>query len=135
MGASTNGQICYGIVFEEDHEFPWDAEPFNGDLNQWWLKQIGFVPKNNSYEEECAALLKHPVPIALVNYCSDTCPMYMVAIPASCTSALRGYPERITQDTLNLPCNWAQELVAFCDRFDLHYSEGPGWYLSSYWSS
>ena len=25
MGVSTDGQICFGISFGEDFEFPWDA--------------------------------------------------------------------------------------------------------------
>ncbi|KKM61996.1 hypothetical protein LCGC14_1526060, partial [marine sediment metagenome] len=28
MGVSTNGQICYGIMFDEDTEFPWDEDKY-----------------------------------------------------------------------------------------------------------
>lgn len=30
MGTTTNGQIGYGIVFDEDFEFPWDMEDYGG---------------------------------------------------------------------------------------------------------
>lgn len=26
MGVSTNGQICYGVLFEDGYEMPWDKQ-------------------------------------------------------------------------------------------------------------
>lgn len=52
MSTSTNGQICFGIPFEEGYSFPWDgrseydeheSDPdevdFDGDAELWWFCQ------------------------------------------------------------------------------------------------
>lgn len=39
MGVSTNAEISYGIIFEEDFEFPWtDGE--DNDIDNWWLYTV-----------------------------------------------------------------------------------------------
>lgn len=40
MGVSTDGQICFGIKFEEGHEFPWDGEQWGGDIEDWWTRGV-----------------------------------------------------------------------------------------------
>ena len=42
MGVSTDGQICFGIAFEECTEFPWDSEEYDGDIDAWWLSLSSF---------------------------------------------------------------------------------------------
>lgn len=72
MGASTNGIICYGIKFEEGFEFPWDAEPWDGEIEEWWGDVNGYKPPFELYD---AAGNYHPT-IRLVTgrYPSDTRP-------------------------------------------------------------
>ena len=38
MGVSTDGQICYGIVFEEGHEFPWASDEYEKDISAYFDK-------------------------------------------------------------------------------------------------
>ena len=41
MGTSTDGRINYGILFEEDFQFPWDEdEKYDGDIEQWWMYKV-----------------------------------------------------------------------------------------------
>lgn len=42
MGVSTNGILCYGVRFDEGHEFPWDGDEHNGDLESWWRAVNGY---------------------------------------------------------------------------------------------
>ena len=43
MGTTTNGQICYGILFDEDFEFPWSERD---GIDDWWREV-------NGYENPC----------------------------------------------------------------------------------
>lgn len=42
MGVSTDGQISYGILFDEDTEFPWDGDAFEHDIEAWWMHVNGY---------------------------------------------------------------------------------------------
>lgn len=42
MGVSTDGQLCYGVMFDEDHQFPWDADE-DGYLESWWHEVHGWI--------------------------------------------------------------------------------------------
>ena len=48
MSTSTDGQICYGIAFEEGFEFPWDADEYDGDIEEWWT--VGILGFRRSFE-------------------------------------------------------------------------------------
>ncbi len=81
MGVSTNGQLWYGVVFEDGYEFPWDAEPFDGDEREWWRAERGFdeakgYPAEGWLEYQKAFDAEHPCPVETVNYCSGDYPMY-----------------------------------------------------------
>lgn len=149
MGVSTNGQICYGVLFEEGFEFPWD-----GDIEKWWREMQGYKPPFELYDDagEYVGGQKppenkiedwhshrrefdkaHPVPVDLVNVCSGDCPIYILAIPEYVYSARRGYPEAFDPTKLLIdPVKEAQLLMFIGDHIgNEHYA--PKWYLSSYW--
>ena len=55
MGQSTNGQISFGVVFPEEHRFPWDSDEDEGDFEAWWRKVNGYkdpVPLDQLYTPE-----------------------------------------------------------------------------------
>lgn len=112
MGVSTDGQICYGILFDEDYEFPW-ASTRHEDEEEWWREVTGFNPSFRPFtkegdftngvtredpridvffDEQRAWDQEHPLPVKLVNVCSDSAPQYILATPSSCKTASRGYP-------------------------------------------
>lgn len=155
MGVSTNGQICFGILFDEGYEFPWDAGEFDGDIDEWWLKECGFnvserddfydacgnpIPgteekKEDYYARRHAFEKDHPVPASLVNYCSLDAPMYILAVPSSDLIAYRGYPKEFDpQKLINLV--GIQALMDFQEFIKKYLGDGAGepkFYLSSYW--
>jgi hypothetical protein len=155
MGQSTNGQICFGVVFEGDYEFPWDDELHTGDLEEWWLREAGFKPKHpihdetgnwiggvkptdaqyNLYFSEKREFKKaHPLPVEEVNYCSGECPMYILAVPSSLKSASRGYPKEFDPAALKVTEEEKAALIKFCEKYGLEpESPEPTWLLSSYW--
>lgn len=62
MGQSTNGEISYGIMFEEGHEFPWDADEFEGEIESWWRHIKGYKRPFDIYDaagEYLPEMLKH----------------------------------------------------------------------------
>lgn len=155
MSTSTDGQICYGVVFEEDYEFPWDDEVYNGDFDEWWLVESGWRwNKENPYTpdgEYASGFSKddprideyydsrnawkdaHPAPVELVNYQSGECPAYILAIPSSVLIAHRGYAEVFRPSELVAKDDEAEKLMEFCSKYGLEFEEGPCWLLSSYW--
>lgn len=156
MGQSTNGQLAWGVVFDEGIEFPWDSEEFDGDAEDWWATETGWVspvgapyadtpsgyapgfsrddPRIDEYYDSKRSWLKdHPLPFKEVNYCSGDYPMYMLVVPGSLVVAYRGEPEAVDVTALQVSADEQQALLSFCDKYDLVFSGEPGWYLSSYW--
>lgn len=162
MGTSTNGEISFGIMFEEDFEFPWDEEMddgenshnFEGDIEEWWRLMNGFSiadspydqqgnykpgvkegdPRINAYHErQCEWDKAHPLPVQLVNYQSGDCPAYILAVPQSVITARRGCPEVLKIEELNTNEAATTVLVEFCKRFGIEHDQQPKWWLSSYW--
>ncbi len=151
MGTSTNGQICYGIAFEEGYEFPWNTT--HGDINDWWLSVCGYKPTEELYDsdgnyldgqeppreqieryfdERRAFAEAHPMPVELVNYCSGECAMYVLAVPSSVIIARRGYPEEFDPAQLNVTLLDVDALLQFCKAHNIETSD-PKWFLTSYW--
>lgn len=156
MGTTTDGQICFGVLTEEDYEFPWDKEPYDGDEIEWWIFEVlkfkpsfeiwddegncinGIQPEHSVLDEYYKERRKFidsnkKIPIKLVNYCSCDCPMYIVAIPETVIEASRGYPESFDPSRLKYSEESKKELLDFCKQYDIGYDEDPQWYLSSYW--
>ena len=125
MGVSTDGQICFGILFDEGFEFPWDSNEFEGDIEGWWTFDVLefrhsfeiFTPEGEYlggerppeeriteyFRERREFTERNPeLPVELVNCCSGDCPMYILAIPKTCYSASRGYPEELDPQKLTV---------------------------------
>lgn len=155
MSTSTDGQICYGILFGDDYEFPWDSGEWHDGIEDWWLYEVcgyrnpfelydeqgswlnGIKPPEQQireyYDPQYAFLDDHPIPVRLVNYCSGDYPMYIVAAPSSVIIASRGYPEAIgTRSFATVTEEEAALLIEFC-REHFGVFEEPSWWLSSYW--
>ena len=155
MTTSTNGQICYGIALDEDTEFPWDSDEYEGDIDDWWVSGVlGYQPPFKMYnsagnfingveppKEKVKAYYqdrrdfkaRNPkLPIELVNCCSGDYPMWILAVPSSCRSAGRGYPEAFHPSELSVSDDEVAALEEFCDNYDIE-RDAPNWWLSSYW--
>ncbi len=159
MGISTNGQINFGILFEEDFPFPWDKEEFQGDIDEWWIYEIcgyknpfelydgkgeyldGKKPSEEKSEEyynlRSAFAMKHPLPITVVNCCSCDYHIDIIAIPNKGLNCLRGDPTPFNPQDLKVSSGSEQKLVSFCEKYcigDDYYNSPeliPKWYLSS----
>lgn len=154
MGTTTNGEIWYGVLFEEGLEFPWDIvdedSSDEGDIEEWWRSVNGYVPLHTPfteageyadgwhkddprfreyYDHRHKWLADNPLPVEMVNVCSGDYPMYGLAVVGSVRTANRGFPE--TFDPAELKAD-ATVLLDFCKRFSIEHGE-PSWYLSSYW--
>ena len=153
MGVSTDGQLSFGVAFDEGHEFPWDDEKYDGEIEDWWKGVNGyscpvedpFTPEGqykpgfNRDSPEVDAFFKHsrdwfeenPIPVEVVNYCSGDCPMYLLAVKhIECS---RGYPQEIEPSFLEVSEEEQGRLQGFLDRFEIKDGIGPKWWLTSYW--
>lgn len=155
MGVSTDGQLCYGILLEEEGEFPWDVDEHDNDFEEWWLVGIcGFKhsfelfdekgnwiePRQSSdvedkyFKEQRDFEKSHKCPYTLVNVCSGDYPIYMLALEDTLISASRGTPELIKFDELRgISQEEDSDLLSFCEKYNIPYEGESGWYLSSYW--
>ena len=154
MTVSTNAQICYGVLFEENYEFPWDIRKWCYNIQEWWYDVCGYANPFELYDESGryadgkeplqeridqyyasrhAFEKEHPLPIRVVNYCGMDCPAYILAIPEPYIVARRGYPEALSTSMPARCGRKTQALLDFCDEHGLEYESGPTWWLSSYW--
>ena len=150
MSMSTDGQICYGIIFDEGSEFPWNKNDWDGDIENWWLEEIcGYEKPFEAYngrgelivsKEKLEAYFyierrfkeKHSLPVKLVNYCSAEYPMYILAVPSSVYENSRGYPLEFKPGGLITTDTEVLLLLDFCEEH-CKAKESPQWYLTSYW--
>lgn len=151
MSVSTDGQLCYGIVLEEDYEFPWSDEEWDNDIEDWWVYGILGYPRADFYDDHgkkpgttheqvdeyykglWAFRKENPLPVDVVNYCSDNAPMYILAVPSSKHSNSRGFPVEIDPEQLIVAHGEKMALLEFCDTYNIERDDEPKWWLSSYW--
>ena len=154
MGTSTNGIIAFGIAFEEDTEFPWDADQFDGDVEDWWMEHCGFQNKyspftesgdyaegwseNDPRFEEYFSLSRkwlseNPVPFQAENYCSGECPMYALVLPGKTMTSLRGCPTPFVPSDLTIDGKAVQRFKAALAQAGIAVESEPEWLLMSYW--
>jgi len=155
MTVSTDGQICYGILFGEDVKFPWDTEEWQDDIEEWWTYEVcGYKNPFELYDDDGNYLddiwateekideyydrkfkfqETHPLPVSLVNYCSGDFPLYILTLPQTIKIAKRGYPEILNSQNFVVSKEEKDSLLSFCFKHGIAISSDPQWYLSSYW--
>lgn len=160
MGVSSDGQICYGIPFEEEYEFPWSSEKWDGDEEEWWLYEVcqyknpfelydengeyinGIEPTKEEIDRYYSArneLKKsHPMPVKLEIFRSYNYPMYIVAVPRTCIRCVRGDAIQFNPDTMKVTEEERQSVIDFCEKYCRPSTEyqtfpimDPNWYLTS----
>ena len=150
MGVSTDGQICYGIAFEEDFAFPW-----GDNLEEWWTYKVhGFkhslelfdadgsylngrkptaAETERYYGERRAFNATIPLPVQLVNYCSGDYPMYALAVPSTVLTASRGNPTVFEPSALTVTRSEKDALLKFLADHNIEAPSEPAWLLTSLW--
>jgi len=154
MSTSTDGEVSFGIKFDEGFEFPWDEESddgecshsFDGDIDEWWRAMNGFDRGDYPFDErgnykpgiksgdpcvmqyysrQNAWDAANPVPVKLVNYQHCDCPAYIIAIPQSVVTANRGSPVELNADTFKGGDAAKVVLIDFCKRFGIEMNDQP----------
>lgn len=156
MSISTDGQICFGFLFEEDYEFPWDTEEFVHDIDTWWLEGVnqykppfqmyndrgeyidGVEPSKERFDiyyshKDVFKATMPKVPVELVNCQSCDYPVYILAVPGTVRSASRGSPEMFEPDLLKYEPGSFNALVEFLEKYNIVPTGDAEWYLSSLW--
>ena len=154
MGVSTDGQICYGVVFEEGYQFPWDDERYDDSEYDWWREEQGYkrpfelytsegeyidgiepsVEKSDKYYNNLRDWDKvNPLPFETVNYCSGDYAMYILATRSSIIRNSRGSATEINPVDLTHNEEEVKAILDICKKYNLEFESGPAWYLTSYW--
>jgi hypothetical protein len=153
MTISSDGQISFGVLLQEDTKFPWNHGRYDGEFEDWWIRgACGYIPpfemftaagdwinpedehdktkKDLYYRHRRAFEREHPCPVFLVNYCSYEYPMWLLCIGPKLT-ARRGYPTAFDPDALVVTQEDAMLLMDFCNEHRLPFEGEPKWWLSS----
>ena len=152
MGMHADGQICFGILLEEETELPWNDS--DGE-EAWWRSVNGYVapftpytldgsyaegwgPKDPRFEEyfahQRAWEKEHPLPFEMVNACHYDYPVWILAEPDSMVRARQGSPEALLEDMFSEDMDaYADRLVQFCKTHGIEFEGKPKWYLSGCW--
>ena len=162
MGISTDGQICFGVAFPESFEFPWDVDPYDGDIEEWWLISVhgyerpfelydklgNYIDGVEPSEEKSDEYYNHyrkfkkshpPVPIERVDYCSDSAAMEIIAISSTVLTCQRGYPVKFDPAKLTAPKEEIKILKKFLSdhitvvKEDWEYDEDFDTSLTPHW--
>ena len=148
MGISSDGQISYGLSFEEETEFPWGEQ----EIDEWWRELKGYKPSTqlyNSegqyingerpsnealkayYEEQRAWDAANPLPVELVLHCSYDYAMHILAVRGTFKSASRGHPQELDPTLFTILPEQREGLLAFCREHGIEIPGEPKWWLSS----
>jgi hypothetical protein len=155
MTTSTDGQLHFGYVFEEGFVFPWSSEQYGNDIGKWWKAINGFshtvecpytengdfkpgITSNSPqiaeyYGEETEWLENNPIPVEVINYCSDSFPMYILSTGGFIVD--RGHPRKIQPEDLMYTDYDLQVLDSFMKTYNITPQGDCGWYMSSFWGS
>ena len=149
MSTTTNAQICYGVVFEADCEFPW-----GNDIELWWRNLLGFRHSFEIYDESGKYIngvqpgveiftayhaeqmefnKAHPLPVELIFHCSCEYTMYILAVKGTTKTARRGYAVEFDPMALAVTDEQKAVLMEFCEKYGLSFVAGPAWFLTSWW--
>lgn len=154
MGTSTNGQICFGVAFDEGFEFPWTDE-HDGDIDEWWIYGVhGFKhsvelfdasgnylngrepsteERRRYFDERNKFASTRPLPVGLVNYCSGDYPMHAIVVPRTILTARRGDPAAFDPASLTVTDEERAALIKFCADHAIELPQEPMWLLTSFW--
>jgi len=155
MGISVYGQVCFGVLLDDGMELPWE----DSDVEDWWtftvcgfkhsfeiwdkvtwkrLSDITNEQVDYYYKELFDFQKLYPCPIELVNYCSDSYPMYILAATGSIHSVSFGDTQEVDVqgwfDT-DSETEWGKMLLDFCQNHGIILKENskPKWWLSCYY--
>ena len=156
MGISSDAMICYGVMLMEDEQFPWDDKKWEGELEEWWAYEVcGYKNPFELYDENGEYLTaeapseskideyylskfnfmkQNKSPVVLVTHCSYDYPMYILAMPGTVSTAIRGYPVELDPLKLFESDDEAEKkLVDFYEKYckGQMESEEPSWLLFS----
>ena len=126
MGQSTDAIIAFGVDLGEDHDWE-EFEECDTD------EETAEAAKNNPLGWMAYSGEPHNG-LVLIRHCSESCPMYMLAIEGTEQRAWRGSPKTFEPVDLLIRSDWANSIKDFCKQHGLEPENDPSWLLVSDWS-
>ena len=155
MGINVNGQIAFGVTFEDGFEFPWDHEEYDG-IEAWWMEVNGYEPiyqpftpdgqyadgwdrddprLEEHYQSRRSWLEDNPIPVVDINTCSGDYPVYMLAIPDTLTGCSWDSPTKLSKTRMADPVpEKVKAMIDFLANHEIDCDNEPAWWLTSYYS-
>jgi len=157
MGVSTDAILCYGFQFkdeegrEKEGAPEWLIDEATGEemmLDDFLARLVGLPEPLEHFDEERYAsdpayksawsehwkrkrALEDEHGVEIVLHCSDSYPMYILAVKASVQTASRGSLIELGQ-ALSVGPEWRETIRSFCERAKIPFEE-PQLILCSYW--
>ena len=154
MGISSDGQLNYGICFDEEFGFPWNINDDEDDIELWWENVLGFkhtlpspFDENGNWKkgvedrkafyewngERDDFMKANPIPIEMHMHCSYDYPMYIMTLPKTGFYNSRGDATEIKLHELN---NFHSEIAIatikeFCKKYEIESEFKFSWWLTS----
>ncbi len=151
MGSDARVHICYGVILDDDAEYPWDSEEFNGDLEEWWITKVkgfkhsfeiyendeyinGQKPKQSiidKYHDEKNDFIKsNPLPFELYDCGSTSYGDCIKVLGLKEPSFYSDWEEPSEIDFSKLVVSEKDKLsiISFCEEYEILYEKEPTWY-------
>lgn len=118
MGNSATGKIWFGVVFDEDYQFPWMEEPdSDADMDEWWEQHYDGT--------RC--------PFQVVPLGTFDGSWYGIAVRKSIKASVGYEPVALRPIDLMLEGGSIAHLKDFIKDWGLKPRADPSWYLSTFW--
>lgn len=126
MGTSTDALLWYGVAGGERYDC------FDEDMLAKLFECDTDTVFDEGWEESLDGILAE-YSCELITHCSYSCPGYGIALKMRSYTALRGYPERVTQKP---PTARQRKKLAEAMKAVGWQSDGSvGWHLASLWGT
>lgn len=149
MGQSTDAYVFYGycwddedtefgtdmsetvkaILAERGHADPWDGCPDGSNYRTYAAAHESEFAAYRELEKQ----VEEELGVDWDSHCSDGCPMPLLFIPGTKTTAWRGSPRPVT--SIDVDPAWKPRLDAFLESQGIEAPSGenqPGWWVASW---
>lgn len=156
MGISVRGIVCYGVPLE-CNKYPWEADGYDGDIDDWWLSECGYEPQPQIFNADGSWMngtkppqemidqwfdhlyefkAQNPILVDLVYYGSGDYHEQILSVVGLGSSADWSTPtdltfviEQMTRDVTK--SEHYQLFIDFCKKYKIS-TRDLGWYLCAY---
>lgn len=117
--------------------YEWEAEHKTGDYSKDHDLMERFKKKHPDWDKAYDEIwdkkkeVDKLCPVEVVRHCSCDYPMYILAVKNHTTTASRGYPVTLDNESMNVDLEQELRAKDFCEKYNIEWK--PQWWLVSDW--